>query len=105
MEAARAWGVPRSIFLGRPMPGPGEVLWLPEDRWWALALLEAEAGLCGDCGFPLAESTHADHEYSYDASVTKCHACLAGARRVTAHQEKGGRTEGVKVSVFRTEKP
>lgn len=100
MEACRAFGVPRSVFLGRVVQS-GEPLWLPEDRWWALALLEAEAGLCGDCGFPLAEATHADHEYSYDAHITKCHACLAGARRVAAHTDDGGKTDGLKVSVFR----
>lgn len=87
--------------MGRPQPAPGEPLWLPEDRWWAMALMEAESGLCGDCGHSLAESTHADNEYAYDASITKCHACLAGARRVAAHQEDGGKTDGLKVSVFR----
>jgi hypothetical protein len=103
MEAARAWGVPRSVFLGRPMPGPGEPLWLPEDRWWALALGEAESGLCSDCGFPLSESTHVDHEYAYDAAIKKCHACIAGAQRMGAFQEDGGKTDGVKISVFRRE--
>lgn len=66
-----------------------------------MALMEAESGLCGDCGHPMAESTSADNEDSYDASITKCHACLAGARRVAAFQEDGGKTEGLKVSVFR----
>ena len=78
-------------------------MWLPEDRWWAMALMEAESGLCGDCGHPLAESTHADNEYVYDASISKCHACVAGALRVAAHQEEGGKTDGLKVSVFRRE--
>jgi hypothetical protein len=77
-------------------------LWLPEDRWWAMALMEAESGLC-ECGHPLAETTAPENEYAYDASITKCHACLAGARRVAAHQEDGGKTDGLKVSVFRRE--
>lgn len=68
-----------------------------------MALMEAEAGLCGDCGHPLAESTSAENEFAYDAQITKCHACLAGARRVAAHQEEGGKTDGLKVSVFRRE--
>jgi len=68
-----------------------------------MALMEAESGLCGDCGLPLVETTAADNEFAYDASITKCHACLAGARRVAAHQEEGGKTEGLKVSVFRRE--
>jgi hypothetical protein len=51
----------------------------------------------------LSETTQAEAEFAYDASITKCHACLAGARRVAAHQEDGGKTEGLKVSVFRRE--
>ena len=68
-----------------------------------MALMEAESGLCGDCGHPLAESTASENEYAYDASITKCHACLAGARRVAAHQDDGGKTEGLKISVFQRE--
>ncbi|MCX4596085.1 hypothetical protein OG819_42490 [Streptomyces sp. NBC_01549] len=68
-----------------------------------MALMEAESGLCGDCGHALSETTQAEAEFAYDASITKCHACLAGARRVAAHQEKNGKTEGLKVSVFRRE--
>jgi hypothetical protein len=67
-----------------------------------MALMEAESGLC-ECGHPLAETTAPENEYAYDASITKCHACLAGARRVAAHQEDGGKTDGLKVSVFRRE--
>jgi hypothetical protein len=102
-EAARAWGVPRSILLGRPMPGPGEPLWLPEDRWWALALLEVEAAACRDCGHPTGETTAAEAEYRYDAQVVRCHACAAGARRMAAVQEDGTRPEGLQVSIYRKE--
>lgn len=101
METARAWGVPRSVFLGRPMPGPGEPLWLPEDRWWALALAEVEAGTCRDCGHPLHESTDADNEFAYDAALSKCHACVAAATRVAAYESDGGKTSGLQVRVFR----
>ena len=66
-----------------------------------MALMEAESGLCGDCGHPLVESTAAENEAAYDASITKCHACVAAARRVASFQEDGGKTEGLKVSVFR----
>jgi hypothetical protein len=77
-------------------------LWLPEDRWWAMALMEAESGLC-ECGHPLAETTAPEAEEAYGASITKCHACLAGIQRVAAFQEDGGKTDGLKVSVFRRE--
>lgn len=80
LEAARAWGVPRSIFLGRPLPGPGEPLWLDEDRDWALALLEVEADTCPGCGQPLSESTHSDNEFAYTASASRCHSCAAMRR-------------------------
>lgn len=102
MEAARAWGVPRSVFLGRVVK-PGEPLWLADDRWWALALLEAESGLCGDCGQPLHESTHADNEYEYDAAVSRCHGCAAAGRRMKAVQDGNAETAGLHVSVFRRE--
>lgn len=68
-----------------------------------MALMEAEAGLCGDCGYPLADTTAPEAEYAYDATITKCHACVAGARRVAAFQDDGGKTDGLKVSVFRRE--
>lgn len=68
-----------------------------------MALMEAEAGLCGDCGHPLAETTAAEAEFAYDAQISKCHGCIAGARRVAQFQEDGGKTDGLKVSVFRRE--
>lgn len=100
-ETARAWGVPRSIFLGRSWPAPGEPMWLPEDRWWALALQEVEAGTCRDCGHPLAETTDAGSEGTYDAEVTKCHACVAVGQRVTAFRADGGQCDGLQVHVAR----
>lgn len=66
-----------------------------------MALMEVEAGLCGDCGHPLAETTAAENEDAYDASVTKCHACVAGARRMATFQEDGGKTDGLKIGIFR----
>lgn len=67
-----------------------------------MALIEAESGIC-ECGHLLAETTAPENEFAYDASITKCHACLAGARRVAAHQEDGGKTEGLKIRIFRKE--
>lgn len=100
METARAWGVPRSVFLGRVV-GPGEPLWLPEDRWWALALAEDEANRCRDCGHDLTETMAPDAEDAYDATLTRCHGCAAAARRVAAFTDEGGRTEGLQISVHR----
>lgn len=103
LEAARAWSVPRSIFLGRPMPAPGEPLWLPEDRWWALALLEAEAGICAGCGQILAESTALEGEDAYDSQGVPCHGCRAAARRTKSMQEQGADVSGMHLSVSRRE--
>ncbi|WP_245984307.1 hypothetical protein [Streptomyces tateyamensis] len=83
------------------MPGPGEPLWLPEDRWWALALLEVEARACRDCGHPSTDTTDPAGEYAYDAEVVRCHACAAGHRRVTALQEQGASTAGLQVHIYR----
>lgn len=83
------------------MPGPGEPLWLPEDRWWALALLDVESRACRDCGHDLAETTDREAEFAFHAEVLRCHACAAGARRVAAVQEQGSRTEGLQVRTWR----
>lgn len=95
--------MPRSIFLGRPWPQAGEALWLAEDRWWALALLEAEAGVCRECGMVLAESTDGSHEYHYDAQVVACHGCKAAARRAKAVEGGGVDMTGAHMSVWKTE--
>lgn len=80
VEASRAWGVPRSIFLGRPLPAPGEPLWLDEDRDWAMALLEVEDETCGGCGQPLHESRAPENEYAYTVTPIRCHACASMSR-------------------------
>jgi hypothetical protein len=69
--------VPRSVFLGRPWPAPGEALWTDEDRAWALALQAEDAGTCGGCGQPRAESTDPANEGRYSAEAVECHGCVA----------------------------
>jgi hypothetical protein len=91
--------VPRSIFLGRGTPLPGEPLWTPEDRAWALALLQVEAESCPDCGQPWAESSALENEEAYRASIHLCHACKTGAKAVTAHQKGNGETAGAHVLI------
>ena len=79
----------------------GEPLWLPEDRYWALALLEVEADACPECGQPWAEATAAENEFEYTAELVRCHACSTSAKRVRAHQGKNGEgsTDGLHVHV------
>ena len=42
--------IPHTIFLGRPMPGPGEPMWLPEDVDKAIAWQRDKNARCNDCG-------------------------------------------------------
>lgn len=76
-------------------------MWLPDDRWWALALAEVEADTCRDCGHPLSESTALDNEFRYEAQITRCHACAAATKRLTSHQDNGGTTHGLQIHVAR----
>jgi hypothetical protein len=85
--------------MGRPMPGPGEPLWLPEDRAWALALLQVEAEACPDCGQPWAESAAPESEEAYTAAIHRCWACAAGARTVEAHQKGNGSMAGAHIMI------
>ncbi|MCX5601629.1 hypothetical protein OOK29_26105 [Streptomyces phaeochromogenes] len=90
--------MPRSIFMGR-VPGPGEPLWLAEDRAWALALLEVEADACGDCGQPRSETADEKNEFAYTAELMRCHACAASAREVRRYQDKGGQMDGLQIHI------
>lgn len=92
--------MPRSVFMGRVV-GDGEPLWLAEDRYWALALLEVEADACPECGQPWGEATDPANEFKYTAELVRCHACSTSAKRVRAHQDKSGEgsTDGLHVHV------
>lgn len=90
------------MFLGRVV-GPGEPLWLEEDRAWALALAQVEAEQCPGCGQPLAETTDPGAQYAYQAKITRCHACAAVAREGRDFAEHG-ETEGLLVQAVDTRK-
>lgn len=90
--------MPRSVFLGRAV-APGEVLWLEEDRAWALALAQVEADSCPDCRQPWSEVSAIENEFEYDASLMRCHSCATGARTAQAYQKSGGRLDGIHVSI------
>lgn len=95
--------MPRSVFLGRPLPALGEVLWTAEDRQYALALLALEADTCSGCGMSLAESMDPTHEEHWKAEVLKCHACGTAARHVQGWQKSGGDARGAHVRVLKRE--
>jgi hypothetical protein len=101
VEAARAWGVPRSIFLGRPWPVPGEPLWLDEDREWALALQADEALTCHGCGQPRDEASDPVNEFHYTAEPHRCHACSAISKSTRAWSSDGGSMDGVTFYVMK----
>lgn len=50
--------------------------WTEDDRDWAAADLDAQAGLCPGCGLPLEETTDPASEGAYVAlEPLKCHGC------------------------------
>ncbi len=93
--------MPRSIFLGRPWPQPGEPLWLEDDRAWAYALSVVEADRCPDCRQPWDEATDPENEFKWRGELAKCHACAAAARAIAQHEKAGGDTRGLHVHVTR----
>ncbi|WNI16906.1 hypothetical protein [Actinacidiphila sp. ITFR-21] len=92
--------MPRSVFMGRVVQ-PGEPLWLPDDRAWALALAQVEADRCPDCGTEWGDATAPENEFEFDAEVIRCHACKASATRVKAFQDGGGNPAGLHVHIKR----
>ena len=82
VETARAWSVPRSVFLGRVV-NDGEPLWTDKDREWALAL-EAEEKATHSCGQLSEESFNPESDGMYTAEAVRCHACAASAREAAS---------------------
>jgi hypothetical protein len=92
LEAARAWGVPPSIFMGRQRTSTitdwagaqhftHDAEWTEEDRTAAVALARYEAELCPGCRHPLAETTDPANEERYVVPhPIRCHRCTATAQ-------------------------
>lgn len=81
----------------------GEPLWLPEDRAWALALLNVEGDCCPECRQPWGEATDKANEFGYRAELIRCHACTTSAKAVKAYQDKGGSADGLHVHLERSD--
>lgn len=64
-----------------------------------MALTIVEADSCPGCGHPWAECSDLQNEDNYVAELQLCHACRAGAKRVTAHTERNGTTDGLHVLI------
>lgn len=92
LEAARAWGVAPSVFLGygrsvteHQYNALGQLVrsstssaWTDDDRTAALDLLAHEASLCPGCGHPVAETTAPEAEERYHVPYPiRCHRCTA----------------------------
>jgi hypothetical protein len=75
---------PHSIFLGRPLPAPGEPLWLPEDTDKALAYELAMQEACPECGRRREDFFDEDGELHdpplYEPVVHDCYGCAEKAR-------------------------
>lgn len=76
--------MPLSIFLGRPLPGPGEPLWLADDTEKALAYEAAQSEICSGCGFHPDDWKDAEgHPYSpplYEPVARHCELCAEKTR-------------------------
>lgn len=77
--------MPRSIFLGRPWPQPGESLFLQEDTDYALALHQLEAQEAADrcplCGLPKLVCRAPENQYGFEPEAERCHATWAILQR------------------------
>lgn len=67
--------MPRSIVLGRPLPAPGEPLWLDEDTELALQYLAELKLKCSGCGNPRDESMDPDLAHVWASGSAVCYAC------------------------------
>lgn len=80
-------GIPLSVFLGR-VAGPGDPVWLPEDRAAALGWQAFENRRCGRCG------THPDEwsedQFAYHAHLTECTGCRQMQRLSATDEAKQG---------------
>ncbi|MFR0351784.1 hypothetical protein [Streptomyces sediminimaris] len=77
------------------------MLWLEDDRAWALALAAVEASECPDCRQPWDEATARGSEGAWQAEITRCHACAAAAAKVGQFESAGGDMRGLHVHVTR----
>lgn len=102
MEAARAWGVPHSVFTGRVVL-PGTSAWTATDTALAVALQRVEALRCPGCGHDRRESMDAANEFAYAASPMRCHACAARERTAAAHAKQKIPTAGLQWVVTKTD--
>ncbi len=85
--------MPPSVFRGRVV-GPGEPVWLDEDRDEAVALLAEEAATC-ECGEPREQSMAPESDGAYAAEVLICHACAALSRVARKFSEDNPKQGGV----------
>jgi hypothetical protein len=80
MEFCCTAGIPASVFCGRVV-GPGEPLWLADDRRAALEYQAYKKSLCPGCQRPRSESFDVGMDDAYSVVALQCHACAARDRR------------------------
>ena len=98
VEAARDWGVPHSVLMGR-VPKEGEPLFTAQDHALAVALRRLEAFTC-ECGQPREESMKPENQYAYTATAYRCHSC---ATRHRAAQDWDGDQAGLLFAIEKKE--
>ena len=98
-EQARAYGVPRSILLGRPVPQSGEPLFTEEDTAYALALAEEERETCVHCGLPIVVCSDPQYQYAFEGRERMCWPTYALAQHRNKDQWKA-KLDDTKAATF-----
>jgi hypothetical protein len=70
------------VFVGRPVPGPGEEAWTETDVAYALEWKAIEADRCSGCGQPASESFNPANLDAYGTKDLVCFACQARDLRI-----------------------
>lgn len=84
MSLCNRWGIPLSLFLGGPVPKPGEPLWLESDRDFAVEFEAYQRGVCRSCGtrdeeWRDPETKREKDPPPYVAEPIRCAGCVAVA--------------------------
>jgi hypothetical protein len=81
-------GIPHSILLGRPQPGPGEPLWTMDDRAKALGWRADQAEHCGSCGQRRSDWLDAQGKELRDPPFEVVESLCSGCQALGYHREE-----------------
>lgn len=111
LALARQYGLPQSILLGRPWPGPGEALWTPDDLEVALGYEQWLGERCARCGtFEDEWLDPTTHRHivppKYEPELVECPGCAEIERYEAAFSNpKSGHRAGMRTRLRRVMGP